>query len=229
MISGVSRVEVIGRGEFDSREWLRREVLWASLMVPYSVQAKTWLNGTAIVQHNGSVMRQKIYQQEPDIESQSLAFFNHGKNIGGIVSSAVLFRVSMDKSREGAYVDILGEQAGAIERIISRKPEDFITETATEEVSYEECARLVQEIQGETNPHINNGRRLRASNVMSALACREAKDWVASSLQNEDQSLPVLTIQDGGFPRSAGDRVERLQPVFHRIIESAQYRALSQD
>ena len=47
------RVEVVGQGTLKPREWLRRDVLWASLMSPCSRQIAGWLDGTAVSQHMG--------------------------------------------------------------------------------------------------------------------------------------------------------------------------------
>jgi len=223
-----SRVEIEGDKPFNPREWLRREVLWASLMTPYSVQARTWQDGTAVVQHQGNVTRQELYASVPDAEAQALAFFNHGKNIGGIISSATLFRAGLDRTGIGAHVNIYEQQASVIDSVLGRQPADFIPEVLNDDDSYNQCEKLAESIYAEgQNPHIRNKLLLQASNIMSALACREAQAWVGSSLQNTEGTLPNLTIHDGGYPRSGGLRVEKLQPIFHKIDESAGYQEFS--
>ena len=80
-----SRIVVQGETQFNPREWLRRELLWASLMAPYGQQLNDWLevDGNRFDQHMGNVSRQHIYSQETDSESQAIAFFNGAKVIGG--------------------------------------------------------------------------------------------------------------------------------------------------
>ena len=223
----VYRIEVDGADRFDPHEWLRREVLWASLMSPYDEQLQRWFAGRAHDQHAGNRTRQHVYEGEDNPELQALAFFNHGKTIGGIISSAVLFRITLDRSVE-VGINHLEEQARVVTSVLGREPGDFTPEEVSEEASFSACSALAKAIaKKDLDLLVKNEKRLRVSNIMSALACREAKIWVGASLQNSEQTLPVLTIPNGGYPRSVGDRVDRLQPIFHQIVDSEQYQALA--
>jgi hypothetical protein len=222
----VGRVEVKDVGEFNPREWLRRELLWASLMTPYSQQLDSWVSGTQLSQHSGNVSRRDVYNGHQDPESQSLGFFNQGKNIAGLVSSIVLFNVLMHRPQEGASVDILGLQAKAIDKVLARVTSGQFDTVLAEPEIYKECQRLVR-LAIEDDTHFStNARLLRASKIMTGLACQETRDWLAASRQDLETTLPQLTIPDGGHPRSGGDRVDMLQPIFHGFVESEQFRAL---
>jgi hypothetical protein len=40
-----ARILVEGEDSFNEREWLRREVLWSSLMLPYDQHFRSWIQG----------------------------------------------------------------------------------------------------------------------------------------------------------------------------------------
>jgi hypothetical protein len=222
------RVKIIGDGDFNAREWLRRDALWASLMTPYTQQLAGWLDGSAPqkAQHDGNVSRQSLYAEGEDIESQAMAFFNQGKNIAGLISSAVLFRACMERKKEGAYINVTETQAMLVDRALSLDC-DFIGSEISEDDIYAICARHArQATEAQPGQFGKNIRLLRASRAILSLASREAFGWVENSLQNEETTLPVLRIQNGGHPRSAGPRVNKLQPIFHKIVASPQYQSL---
>lgn len=218
------RVELVNGDVFNAREWLRRDVLWASLMSPYSRQLAGWLDGTQEQQHNGNVSRQLVYGSAQDVESQSMAFFNQGKNIAGLISSVALFKSCMPRSNDGCAVTPIEVQAKSIDAVLGSA---FDSNTA-EGVVYAECAHLVAEANKSRDGEFGKRQRLlRASKLMTGLATQEAVSWLAQASQNEDSSLPILSIQNGGHPRSAGPRVEMLQPIFETIIASPKYQSLS--
>jgi hypothetical protein len=61
---------------------------------------------------------------------------------------------------------------------------------------------------------------------MTGLAISEISKWRETAAQNEEGTLPTLIIPNGGTPRSAGQRVEKLQPVFHEIVCSERFQKL---
>lgn len=221
------RIRVIGQEHFEAREWLRKDVLWASLMTPYSRQMHGWLDGTAYAQHSGNVTRQSVYAAEDDAEMQSLAFFNQGKNIAGLVSSLALFKSCSYKSELDKRSRMLETQAESVDRVLgditivpslAEIPEEDIFKYCTELV---ESASVLPRGQFAANQML-----VRASDAIAGIASSEASSWLDASLQDEEESLPVLTIHDGGHARSAGKRVNMLQPIFHRIVASPRYRVL---
>jgi len=221
-----SRVEVTGQGEFSPREWLRKELLWASLMAPYKGQLAGWLDGRAVSQHDGNVTRRNLYDIEGDPEVSALAFFNQGKNIAGIISSAILLRAEADGTIEKHPADMLEVQAKAIDRVLGRAAaNEVIVIKIPEDRAYEVCARLVHiAMLGQIDRRDN---LTHAGLIMTELAIAETKSWLDTARQNEEGSLPILKIPDGGHPRSAGDRVNRLQPIFHKIVASKPYQDLA--
>ena len=95
-------------------------------------------------------------------------------------------------------------------------------------MAYRECQRLAV-LAGDLRPEAHFARTqrlLRAAKVMTGLAIREIGTWQEMARQNPKEPLPILRIPNGGTPRSAGPRVERLQPVFHEIVSSEIYRSL---
>lgn len=217
-----TRVEVIGSGEFDPREWLRRDVLWASLMSPYSKQMEGWIDGTQKSQHDGNVSRQTLYSQEGDPETQAMAFFNQGKNVAGLVSSVALFQASVAGTRQGSAVTPIEIQAKAVDLTLENRTQ--VTPPESEVNVYDRCSRLAW--QASTNEGFVASRSLRkAAQLMTGLAVVEAASWVKASRQSD--GLPKFEIRNGGHPRSAGPRVEMLQPIFEQILQSETYQSLT--
>lgn len=227
------RIQVGGEGSFDEREWLRREVLWASLMSPYAYQVDTWLNGTAVQQHNSNFSRATLFQENRlDLEAQAMSFFNQGKNLGGILSSAALFRVLRHeeprKDGESTSPCALSVQARVVDLALGHLTAPAISIPGNDLVSYYECEKVMRVVGCQPNHSYPTRRRLfRAGKIMTALSRAETEKWRAMGSQNEENTLPVLTIPNGGHPRSAGPRVEMLQPIFQDILASDPYCALS--
>lgn len=227
-----SRINVIGQNQFNPREWLRREVLWASLMTPYSRQLATWLDGTAYDHHMGNKTRQSVYQQENDPEAQSLGFFNQGKNIAGMISSVALFDACTDRDGFGAHVNIPGVQARSVDTVIDRLGDELSTMLYPHEEESEifsDCTSLVkQAVALECGNAKRNIAFSKAGVMMTWLASAETARWLENAKQDISSPLPILEIQDGGFPRSAGSRVDKLQPVFKKIVASELYKIFDQ-
>lgn len=217
-----TRIEVIGYGEFDPREWLRRDVLWASLMSPYSQQMEGWLNGTQKAQHDGNVSRQERYSQEQDAEAQAMAFFNQGKNVAGLVSSIALFQASIAGTREGSAVTPVEIQAKAVDLALIKRSK---ATAEPEGETYERCSQLARRAAATHADFIAIQSLRKAAGLISGLAASEAASWVEAS--QTDEILPELTINDGGHPRSAGPRVEMLQPIFKQILDSETYQTFT--
>jgi hypothetical protein len=231
-----TRIKVKGVDKFDEREWLRREVLWASLMTPYPAQMAGWFNGTQISQHAGNFSRATLYaERELDLESQSWAFFNQGKNIGGILSSAALFRAYPTEGEIQQLFDTdpavssreLQVQARVIDIALGNLAIRSVETTGEDNKIYAECERLAIHAYASQSLFARRHRLLRAGKIMSGLATPEVSKWRETASQNEDGSLPILTIPNGGTPRSAGPRVDKLQPIFAEIIASGPYRSLA--
>jgi hypothetical protein len=230
-----SRIKVNNEEKFDEREWLRREVLWASLMTPYGAQMAGWFNGTQINQHMGNFSRTTLYAENMhDLELQSRLFFNQGKNIGGIISSATLFRVNPTESdlkllyEDGQLptLKILEIQAKNVDIVLGNVAVKCIDIPGNDKDAYSECERISVRAYKLQNPFAQKRLLLRAGKIMSGLARKEAAKWREMAVQNEQHPLPMITIPDGGTPRSAGPRVEKLQPIFDDIVKSEQFRKL---
>jgi hypothetical protein len=229
----VSRVQLVDGSAFAPREWLRREILWASLMSPYTLQLNEWLSASASTgikmrQYSGNVSRREIYSRSKEPEYQSLAFFNQGKVIGGLVSSAALFKACMPRSSEGAYVDMLRLQADTVDRVLADSPTGSPVLSISETEIFTTCARLAKQAHAARKERVTASLWLHASQNIRKLAAEQARKWVAVALQDEQAILPQLVIPNGGTPRSAGPRVEMLQPLFHHIVESEAYQVLGE-
>jgi len=227
----LSRVEVAGGIEFSPREWLRREVLWASLIVPYDLQMKAWLSQAAFQQHNGNVSRRDLFNgQGEDPEAQSMAFLNQGKNIASSISSAILFRIFRTDIDYQTATPPLEIQATAIDKALCALPVNGSTPHLGDVQAYENCTRIaIQVNQTEPGQFGNRRRLLQAARIMTNLASAETASWIKSSEQNGEGSLLALVVPNGGYSRSAGPRVEMLQPIFHQIVVSEPYQALTVD
>jgi len=218
-----SRIEIIGEAEFTPGEWLRREVLWASLVAPYSHQMAGWLDNDAeraLQQHNGNVSRQQLFAAESDPRFASHAFLNQGKNIAGLISSAVLFKVSMPGQLHNV-INVLDVQAENVDKVLARLSDDSAgaEQSLSESEVFQTSAKLVA---AAANPEVSRTQAkknfLRAHKLMSVLASTEAASWVESSYQNEAGTLPILKIHNGGHSRSSGPKIDALQSLFDRII-----------
>lgn len=222
------RIKVVGGKDFEPREWLRREVLWASLMTPYNQQLDVFIKGTAFDQHMGNKTRQDLFALDEDPESQSLAFFNQGKNVAGLISFAALFDACLDRTGNGAHVNIPGVQARSVDKVLARQSDLHKGPYSPDEEFeiFDESGLLVNHaVRTERGSEERNESIFRAGSMMTWLASAEAGLWLESSLQSIEGSLPELVIDDGGTPRSSGTRVDKLQPILHKILESANYRS----
>jgi hypothetical protein len=232
-----TRIKVADEKEFDEREWLRREVLWASLMAPYPDQMEGWFNGLEFSHHLGNSSRQRLYSEiDTDPQSQSQAFFNQGKVIGAILSSATLFRAQFKKIELQQLYDNLGIpnrdtlalQAQNVDMVLGNIKIDNLTEPlrSSDEEAYSCTEKMARLADRSESPFAKRRLFLRAGKIMSRLAMKEVSVWKKTAEQNNEGSLPDLTIPDGGHPRSAGPRVEMLQPVFNEIVESDEFQRL---
>jgi hypothetical protein len=225
-----TRVEVAGYGEFDAREWLRRDVLWASLMSPYHQQINDLIiddGYVALQQHNGNVSRRETYAGDPSPNTQALAFFHQGKNIAGLLSSAALLRTYMHGYRTpGEHPpEVLDIQASCVDIALGSMAKR-LPNVPPDDEAYLTCSRQAQAALSTQGQFGSKSRLLRASNIMCALAKKEAEQWMSDSGQNSQGTLPTLTIKPGGSPRSAGTRVEALQPIFQAVLGSGNYQSL---
>ena len=223
-----NRVSIVGDGEFNPREWLRREVLWASLMAPYGQQLEDWVkeSGNRVDQHLGNLSRQEIYSRDLDPESQALSFFNQGKNIGGLITSAIVFDSLMEISSR-THVDILAIQSRNVDRVLKVAMANPMQSPVDSTDVFDQATRNVRmAVTNENGQYGNTHRLIRARRLMNQLASFYTGDWIMKALHEEGDGLTHLVINDGGTPRSAGPRVDRLQPVFREILNSEHYLSL---
>jgi hypothetical protein len=229
-----TRVRIEGGGEFNEREWLRREVLWASLMAPYPSQMNGWLNGLETAHHLGNSSRKRLYAEyDNDERSQSKAFFNQGKVISGIISSAALFRLNpSNEDLQTIYLDgtepsqeVLGMQARNVDIAIGKLAVRTIPPIQGDLEAFRESERLAKRAY-DLSDFARKRLLLRAGKIMSGLAISEVTAWREMAIQDDEESLPTLTVPNGATPRSAGPRVEKLQPIFHEIVQSEQFQKL---
>jgi hypothetical protein len=214
-----SRVRIETGEPFEAREWLRREVLWASLMTPYDEQLQGWVSttNTQFSQHQGNASRRDVYGGSENIELLSQAFFQQGKTAAGLLSSVIMFKTFV--KLPNPTLDILGLQAESVDSTLELDKSDFVSTEDTENV-YRQCARLAVKA---SRSKLKKGAYLKASRLMLGIAGREAQAWAETSIDNS--SGRILTIPNGGHPRSAGNRVDVRQLFFNTVLESDAYRA----
>jgi hypothetical protein len=236
-------LEIVGGDQFNEREWLRREVLWASIISPYDVQLETWQTDTAIQQHNGNFSRATLYYQlgskdenTIDLESQSQAIFNQGKNIGGMLSSVSLFMLLQSSTapsfEAGISKDILAGQTRGIDIALGNTALRAVTvsaETGTEPdlTAYKACQSLVlSACETSLGSYARTHQLRRAAQIMATLATKEVIYW-RNLIGAYSEETHMLSIPNGGHPRSAGPRIEQRQPILNNIVASDAYRALT--
>jgi Arc/MetJ-type ribon-helix-helix transcriptional regulator len=227
---GDYRIKEADGQKFSPREWLRREVLWGSLIAPDFVQLKGWLNDSEGHYLSDNFSRREKYSSIPSDKAQALAFFNHGKVIGALLSSACMLKslvsVAPRQDDEPISPETMNLQTSAIDTALSSKRVAQKGRYFSYSSAYREARRLL--LQAESNSDgILRGRRLRAaSKLMLVIAQEEIDSWLDAAEQNTDNDLPELVIPKGGHPRSVGPRVEMLQPLFEQIVQSVNYQAL---
>jgi hypothetical protein len=230
-----TRIQVEGEDSFNEREWLRREVLWGSLMAPYPDQMNGWLNGLETSHYFSNSSRQKVYAEfDSSAESQSKSFFNQGKVIGGILSSATVLRASLKEEDLQKFYDVdaspnydaLKLQAKNVDIVLGNIGIRSIALQGGETASFSETERMAKRARNTESQFARWRFLLRSGKIMSGLAIQEVSKWRETAAQNEEGTLPTLIIPNGGTPRSAGPRVEKLQPVFHEIVCSERFQKL---
>jgi hypothetical protein len=216
---------------FNEREWLRREVLWGSLMVPYRDQMNLFMNGGENAHYQDNASRVDIYAEDTnDQDLQAMAFLNAGKQLAGLLSGAALFRTSMfEQPREdGEPITerALTAQARSIDIALGlRNISSIIPETEKE--AFLSSKRLATAAMfSESQSHAQRHFCLRAAKIMTGFAVQVAPTWQAYTQQDAEHSLPTLVVANGGTPRSVGPRKDALQPIFHEILASAEYQAV---
>jgi hypothetical protein len=225
-----TRVTLEDGSPFDEREWLRREVLWGSLIVPYPEQMGYFLSGAESAHFSANASRADLYTTyTDDVETQAKAFLNTGKKLAGVLSGAALFRTTMRETlgEDGEPVTerTLTAQALSVDIALGRRsvPSAMPASEAEAFTSGQRLATAVENASPQTYAHRHFC--LRAAKIMTGLAIQELPSWRALAEQDATQSLPALVVVDGGTPRSGGPRVDRLQPIFHEILESEAYLA----
>lgn len=218
-------IEVVGEKEFDQREWLRREVLWGSLVAPYDLQLDGWRKDIEHSYFSGNVGRKDVYGKLRDDEGQSLSAFNHGKSVATLLSSVALFKTCMRGLLDESPNKLLELQAECIDTVLD-KNQQRINYASDENETFQRCTWLVKRAD-HLESAVGLGYKhcyLRASRLMAGLAVRELESWNRLLEENKDYTL---TLPDGGSPRSVGPKVEELQPIFHSLVESAEFKSLS--
>jgi hypothetical protein len=225
----VSRVELVDGSEFDPREWLRRDVLWASLITPYQDQINTFLLDTARYQHDGNVNRIKTNANfsESDTATQAESFFHEGKNVAGLISTVALLNVCRLRVNHNSLSEIIEIQASSIDKVLRLANSVELDESKTEEKAFGECERALTIFARSPSLYGHSRRLIGAGKSMIGFAGIEASRWMSNSLQNEGGTLPVLHVQDGGTSRGSGPNVDMLQSILHSLPESELYANLS--
>jgi hypothetical protein len=229
------RIKVIGENEFNEREWLRREVLWASLMSPYPEQMQGWYNGLEVAHHLGNSSRQKVYAEfDNDTQSQSQAFFNQGKVLGGIISSSIIFRgrIKTDDLQQLYNNDgmplqqTLELQTQNIDMALGNIAVNGALLPEGDISAYAAAERMAMLANSLENAMLKKMCLVRAAKIMTGLAIDEITNWRLMAAQNKADTQPALIIPNGGTPRSVGPRVEKLQPIFQEILQSDHFKSL---
>jgi hypothetical protein len=224
-----ARIQVEGEDSFDEREWLRREVLWSSLMLPYEEHYKSWIQGLEYDYYYSNISRQNVFSGENYTQAQALAYFHEGKKIATILSSAALFRTVMyeEPGNDGEEISdkALKMQAKSVDIAVEKSQVGSI-ELKDDKSVFTESERMASLANESESKYPRMHRLLRAAKIMTGLAISEISKWRETAAQNEEGTLPTLIIPNGGTPRSAGQRVEKLQPVFHEIVCSERFQKL---
>jgi hypothetical protein len=224
-----ARIQVEGEDSFNEREWLRREVLWSSLMLPYSEHYKSWIQGLEHDYYSSNVSRQAVFNRENYSQAQALGYFNEGKKIATLLSSAALFRTVMfeEPGKDGIEISdtALKMQARSVDIAVGKSQVNSI-ELHDEKSVFEESKRMAVLAIGSESTFARNHRLLRAAKVMTGLAINELAKWREMSVQNYNSTLAELIIPNGGTSRSSGPRSEKLQPVFHEVVNSERFQKL---
>jgi hypothetical protein len=232
-----TRIKVADEKEFDERECLRREVLWSSLVIPYEDLMESWDKGIEYHYYDSNESRAGVYEKNSESpEDQANVFFNRGKKIATVIASAVLFRarskeIELPQLYDSTGVpthDNLSLQARNVDMVLGKITIRNLAEPlkSSDEDAYSSTEHVYQLANRSENPFAKRRLFLRAGKIMSRLAIKEVGTWRKTAVQNSEGSLPALTIQNGGHPRSAGPRVEMLQPVFHEIVQSDEFKSL---
>lgn len=217
-----ARVEVTDYGVLDHREWLRREVLWGSLMTPYDEQFNNWINveSAAYAQHAGNASRKDTYTNEQEF---SEAYFQHGKTAAGLLTSVCMFRL-LAKSNVRTQ-DLLRLQTIVIDDAITADVKHDYDEQDKITI-YERCTTLAKaSVDGKDR--LAKQKLRHAGRLIMGIAAAETQAWISDGMQNADNTLPRLVIPNGGHPRSAGNRVDFRQTLFSAIVGSDNYHALA--
>jgi hypothetical protein len=224
-----TRIQVEGEDSFNEREWLRREVLWSSLMLPYDQHFRSWIQGLEHDYYSSNVSRQAVFNGENYSQAQALGYFNEGKKIATLLSSAALFRtvIHEEPGKDGATISdtSLKMQARSVDIAVGKSQVKSI-ELQDEKSVFAESERMAMLAIGSESSFARNHRLLRAAKVMTGLAINEMTKWREMPVQNHGATLAELIIPNGGTPRSRGPRVEKLQPVFHEIVNSDRFQKL---
>jgi len=216
------RVEVTGGEAFNPREWLRREVLWAYLVVPYSRLYQTWFNNTALSYHDSNLSRRDFFAKENE---PGLSFFNHGKAISSLLHQSLLFK-AMRSGQRVPYVNILKLQAGAVDRALTTisaiEPDNINTQRV-----FEECEAVARTVHfSEYYSYSQSMRLFKASNLMGRLAAGQIQLWLEQASPYDTDE--TLVIDNGGVSRSSGPNIDRLAPIFQQIVAGERFQELRQ-
>lgn len=225
------RISVAGENQFNPYEWLRRDVLWASLVTPYDKQLAGWLDEdlTQREHHVENINNQAAHETagDPDLEAQ--AFFHQGKSVAGVISSIALIETLKAPTKYTGFVDPLECQARSVKRVLraAETPADT-RHTPSLKITYDKSARFIRQannLSGAT--YARNIRLDKAARLMIRYAAHSTRAWLAAAAQSETGDLPVLIIPNGGESRSSGPHVELLLPTFNKTVQSPAYQALN--
>jgi hypothetical protein len=227
-----SRIEVIGESEFNPREWLRRDVLWASIVTPYPRQLAGWLDGeSAQKQHSNNVSRIEQFASYTGNEMAAEAFRHRGKNIAGMISSIALFQTLICQRGTLATTN-LRVQARSVDHVLNRFRRGSFDTSFNDEAVYAECVNQVRLTAGldpsdEIQQFGYNKRFRTATKYLTGLVCQEVGLWLAEAEQNDKRTKPVLVVENGGVTRGSGPSMERLGQQLAQTEATAEYQDLA--
>lgn len=213
-------VGVVGGAELEPRQWLQREVLWCSLMVPYGQQLGALCRNEAIAQYHGNRNRQELFASESNNDPVMLAnsVFNHGKNVAASISRVCALKAASKSDS----VHILAIQTQEIDKVLS-KTRTLGDELVDIEKIFSDAGNLARKAFENPDGFGFKNKLIKSAKIMSHLAIYEAGQWI-ENMENID--TPIC-LPNGGTARSGGPRVEMLRPVFEQIMQLEEFQRLT--
>jgi hypothetical protein len=212
----MSQAEIlVDGGPINYHHWLRREVLWASLVTTYEAQLQGWtsVGEDALSQHQGNASRMDIYKREAE---PAQAFYQQGKVVGGLLSSVCTFRVFSQP--DVRLIDIFGLQADTVSEALDTKPKVPVWNRGMIGDLYSTCSMLAR-VSIKSKPYEHDLLQ-DASDKIIDYAKSEALLWIEMADELEATSKADVHVNNGGVPRSVGDGIDVRQALLKAIAGS---------